>query len=102
MAQSRSIFQRRLKKWAQLKDDPGIELDYLPGRLVKLVSDSDVPILGTGIIINTRYVRGGHTSFSGYSIYLDVLWSNGEYYMGVAKADLVLVPSCQEGGESIS
>ena len=85
-----------------MTNDPGIELDYIPGRLVKLVSDSDVPILGTGIIVNTRYVRGGHTSFGGYTVYVDVLWSNGEYYMGVAKADLALVPSCQEGGESIS
>ena len=73
------------------------ELDYLPGRLVSLISDSDVPLLGTGIIVMTRCIRGGHTSFSGYSVYLDVLWSNGEYYMGVAKADLRLVPSCQEG-----
>ena len=74
----------------------GTELDYLPGRLVRLVSDSDSPILGTGIIVNTRYVRGGHTSFSGYTVYLDVLWSNGDVYRGVAKTDLALIPSCQE------
>ena len=102
MARLRSISQRHLKKWAQLTSDPCTELDYLPGRLVKLVSDSDVPLLGTGIITNIRYVRGGHTSFSGYTIYLDVLWSNGEHYMGVAKADLTLISSCQEGSGSIS
>ena len=52
--------------------------------------------MGTGLIVNTRYVRGGHTSFGGYSVYLDVLWSNGEYYKGVAMDDLALVTTCQE------
>ena len=85
-----------------MTNDPGIELDYIPGRLVKLVSDSDVPILGTGIITHTRTVRGGHTRFSGWAVYLDVLWSNGEHYMGVAKGDLALIDPCQEWSESIS
>ena len=79
-----------------MTNDPVYANDYLPGRLVKLVSDSDLPYMGTGLIVNTRYVRGGHTSFGGYSVYLDVLWSNGEYYKGVAMDDLSLVTTCQE------
>ena len=79
-----------------MTNDPVYANDYLPGRLVKLVSDSDLPHMGTGLIVNTRYVRGGHTSFGGYSVYLDVLWSNGEYYVGVAMDDLSLVTTCQE------
>ncbi len=51
--------------------------------------------MGTGLIVHTRCVRGGH-GFGGYSVYLDVLWSNGEYYKGVAMADLTLVTTCQE------
>ena len=76
--------------------DPVYANDYLPGRLVKLATDSELPYMGTGLIVNTRYVRGGHTSFGGYSVYLDVLWSNGEYYKGVAMDDLTLVTTCQE------
>ena len=79
-----------------MTDDPVYANDYLPGRLVKLATDSELPYMGTGLIVNTRYVRGGHTSFGGYSVYLDIWWSNGEYYKGVAMDDLTLVATCQE------
>ena len=78
-----------------MTDDPVYANDYLPGRLVRLATDSELSYMGTGLIVHTRCVRGGH-GFGGYSVYLDVLWSNGEYYKGVAMNDLTLVTMCQE------
>lgn len=95
MARFRSIFRNILRKWAQLTDDPVYASDYIPGKLVKLTTATDLefmPFTGVGLIISTHNVRGGH-GFGGYSVYIDVLWSNGDYYKGVAMADLTLITS---------
>ncbi len=72
---------------------PQRTLGYSPGKIVRLVSDSHDPIMGTGLILESRWVEPSTLNDWRGLVYVDVMWNDGVIHSGVSVQNFTLMPS---------